>query len=167
VETRALLDYRKAYASSTDDGNGLARDLVAKERQERVPRRPLLVPDQTLALPHLARQHSHHEKSELGGRFGKHVGGVREWDLVFVGVGAVDVVEADSDLRHGLERALSCFEDLGVDGIAQRGDQAVDAALHFLVEQLLRRRLGALENVELIAALAQTVLGRITDARGG
>src|SRR5207248_2116285 len=81
--------------------------------------------------------------------------------------GAVDVVEADGNLRHNFERALPCFEDLGVDRIAKRGDQAVDAAINFLDDQLLRRRLGAMEDLELVAALTQTVLGRITDARGG
>ena len=43
----------------------------------------------------------------------------------------------------------------------------VDAALHFLDDQFLRRRLGSLKDLELVAALAQTVLGRIADAGGG
>ena len=43
----------------------------------------------------------------------------------------------------------------------------VDAALHFLDDQFLRRRLGTLENLEFVAALAQTVLGRIADAGSG
>ena len=151
VETRTLLNHRQADASGADDGDGLTGDLVAEERQERVPGRPLLFPHQALTLIHLARQHAHHEKSELGGRFGEHIGRVRERDLVLVSVGAVDVVEADRDLRHDLERALPCFEDLGVDGIAKRGDQAVDPAFYFLDDQLLRRRLGALEDLELVA----------------
>jgi len=93
-----------------------------------------------------------------------HVGGVREWDFVFVGVGAIDVVKAHGDLRHDLERPLPCFEHLSVDGIAQRRDQAIDAALHFLNDQLFRRRLGSFENFDFITTLAQSVLSRIADA---
>src|SRR5206468_7672566 len=167
VKTRALLDHCQADASGADDGDGLARDLVAKERQEWVPRRPLLLSHQPFTLPHLAREHSHHKKSEFGGRFSEDVGGVRERDLVLVGIGPVDVIEAHGDLRHDLERTPSGFEDLGVDGIAERGDQCVDAALHFLDDQLFRRRLGTLENFELVAALAKTILGWIADARCG
>jgi len=123
--------------------------------------------DQVLARIHFARQHAQHKKSELGRRFGEHVGGVREWDFVFVGVGTVDVVEADRDLCHDLERVFACFKNLGVDGIAERCDQPVDAALHFVDDQLLRRRFGTLENLQLVAALAQAVLGGIADAGGG
>src|SRR5213078_328299 len=97
-----------------------------------------------------------HEKSELGGRFGQHVGGIGEWNLVLVSVGAVDVVEADRDLRHDLKRVLLRF-----DRIAQRRDQRINAALYFLDDQILGRRLGALKNLELVTALAQTILRRI------
>src|SRR5207248_11142189 len=47
----------------------------------------------------------------------------------------------------------------------QRGDQAVDPALHFLDDQFFRGRLRSLKNLELVTTLAQTILGRITDAR--
>ncbi len=164
VEPGAFLDHRQADTSGADDGDRFASDLVTEERQERMPRRPLLFAHQAFAPPHLAREHAHHEKCELGGRFGKHVGGIRERDFVFVRVGAIDVVEADSDLRHDLERPLPCFKHFGIDRISQRGDQAIDAALHFLDDQFLRRRLRALENFEFVTALAKTVLGRITDA---
>ena len=165
VESGTFLDHRQADAARADDGDGFARDLVAKERQERMPRRPLLFAHQSFALPHLAREHAHHEKRELSGRFGEHVGGVRERDFVFVRVGAIDVVESDGDLRHDLERPLPRFEYLGIDRIAQRGDQAVDAALHFLDDQFLRRRLRSLEHLKVVTALAQTVLRWIADAR--
>ncbi len=165
VESGAFLNHRKANAASADDGDCLAGDLVAEEWQERVPRRPFLFAHQALALPHLARKHAHHEKRKLGSGFGEHVGRVRERNFVFVGVGAIDVVEPDGDLRHDLERPLPCFEYFGVDGIAQSSDQPVDPALHFPDDQLFRRRLRPLENVKLISALAQTVLRRIADAR--
>src|SRR5439155_25588331 len=165
-EPPGLLDHRKTDASRADDGDGLSRDLVAKEGQEWVPRRPLLVTHKALALPHLARQHAEHEKSELSSRFGEHVGGIGEWYLVLVSVGSIDVVEADGNLRHNLERALPCFKNFGVDRIAERCDQAVDAAFHFFDDQFLRRRLRPLKNFKLVAALAKTVLGRIADAGG-
>ena len=65
-----------------------------------MPRRPFLVAHEQFALPHFARQHSHHEKCEFCRGFGQHIGGVGEGDFVLVGVGAVDVVKADRDLRH-------------------------------------------------------------------
>ena len=167
VEAPALLNHRQSDASGANDGDGLACDLVAKEGEKRVPRWPLLLPHQALALPHLTSEHAHHEKCEFGCGFGEHVGCVRERNLVFVGVGPVDVVEADGDLRHDFERALPGFEDLSIDGIAQRRDQRVDAALHFLDDQLLRRRFWAREDRELVAALAQTVFGWISDAGRG
>jgi hypothetical protein len=43
-----------------------------------------------------------------------------------VGVGAVDVVESDGVLCYHFERADSGGENLGVDRIAQGGDQAID-----------------------------------------
>ena len=123
--------------------------------------------DQSLALPHFARENAHHKKSELGGRFRQHVSRVREWDFVSIGVGAVDVVESHCDLRHDLECSLPGFKYFGVDWIAQSGDQAVDAALYFFDDQLLRRRFRPLVNFEIIAALAHTVLGRVANARRG
>src|SRR5207247_730503 len=62
---------------------------------------------------------------------------------------------------------LPCFEHFGIDRIAERGDQSVDAALHFLDDQFLRWRLRSLKHFEIVSALAQTVLRRIADARGG
>ena len=97
-----------------------------------MPRRPLLFAHQTLTLPHFACEHAHHEKRKLSSRFSQHVGGVCERDFVFVGVGAIDVVEPHGDLRHDLERPLPCFKHFGVNRIAQSGDQAVYAAIHFL-----------------------------------
>ncbi len=100
VKPRTFLDHRQPNPSGADDRDRLAGDFVAEKRQKRMPRRPLLFPHQAFTLPHLTREHPHHEKRELGGRFGKHVGGVGERNLVLVGVSAVDVVEPDRDLRH-------------------------------------------------------------------
>ncbi len=100
VEPRTLLDHRQPNPSGADDRDRLAGDFIAEKRQKRMPRRPLLFPHQALTLPHLARQHREHEKSELGSRFGEYVGRVGEWNFVFVRVGAVNVVEPDRDLRH-------------------------------------------------------------------
>ena len=65
-----------------------------------MPRRPLLFPHEPLALPHLARQYPHHEKGELGRRFGQNIGRIRERNFVLVSVGTVDVVEANRNLCH-------------------------------------------------------------------
>ncbi len=167
VEPRTLLDHRQTDPPCTNDRDGFACDLVAEKRQERMPRWPLLIAHQALALPHLAREHAHHEKTELGRRFGEHVGRVGERDFVFVRVGAADVIEPDCDLGHDLECPLPGFENFGIDRIAQRRDQPVDAALHFLDDQFFRRRLGTLKNFERVTLLAQSVLRRIADARSG
>ena len=132
IEPGAFLDDRQTDAASADNRDGFARDLIAKEWQKRMPRRPFLFAHQALALPHFAREHAHHEKRKLGGRFGKHVGGVRERDLIFVRVGAIDVVKADGNLRHDFERPLPCFEYFSIDRVAQRGDQPIDSALYLL-----------------------------------
>src|SRR5207249_10330880 len=90
---------------------------------------------------------------------------VLKWDFLLVRVGAIDVVETDGDLRHDLERPLPCFEHLGIDWVAQRCNQSIDAALHFLDDQFLRWRLRSLKNFEIVPVLTQTVLRRIADAR--
>src|SRR5438128_9236484 len=71
---------------------------------------------ETLAVLHLARQHADPSIRDVGGGFREHVSRVRERDFVLVGVVAVDVVEADGDLRHDLKRPLPRFENFSVDG---------------------------------------------------
>ena len=94
-----------------------------------------------------------------------------ERNLVAVGVGAVDVVETDGELRDDFQRALAGFiltrtEDFGVDGIAQGGDQAVDTGLHFFDNQTLRRRFRLGINLDFVTALAQQV-DRFSDIASG
>jgi hypothetical protein len=122
-----------------------------------MPRAPLVFAQKFFGVPHPAGECAQHEESEFGGGFGQDIGGIGERDLVLVGVGAVDVVEADRDLRHDFQPDLPCFEYLRIDRIAQRGNQAVDAAADFFQDQLLRRRLGPGIDLDLIAALAQQV----------
>jgi hypothetical protein len=84
---------------------------------------------------------------------------------VFVRVGAIDVIESDSDLRHDLQAPLPCVEHLRINRIAQCGDQPINAAFHFFNDQFLRRRLGSLEHLEVVTARAQKVLRCVSDAR--
>src|SRR5262249_6888899 len=102
VESGTFFDHRQANAARANDGDGFARDLIAKEWQERMPRRPLLFAHESLAFPHFSREHAHHEERELSRGFGKHFGGISEWDFVFVRVGTINVIESDGDLRHDL-----------------------------------------------------------------
>ena len=44
--------------------------------------------------PEFAGERAHQEEGKFGGRFGQDVGGIGEWDFVFIGIGAVDVVES-------------------------------------------------------------------------
>ena len=117
----------------------LAGNFVAKERQIRMPRAPLVVAHEVLGGPEPARQAAQDEEGELGGGFRQHIGRMGEWNFVTIGVGAIDVVEADRNLRNYLQRALAGFEDLGINRVAQGGDQAVDTAADFLDDQALRR----------------------------
>src|SRR5437868_11137346 len=51
IEPGAFLDDRQTDAASADNCDGFARDLIAKEWQKRMPRRPFLFAHQALALP--------------------------------------------------------------------------------------------------------------------
>jgi len=141
VESCALFDQGQAYASGTDDGYSLAGDFVAEERKVGMPVAPAIFAGQMFGGPKFAGERAHQEESKLGGRFGQDVGGVRERDFVLVSVSTIDVVEADGELRYDFESTLSGGEDFGVDGIAEGGDQAIDAGLHFLDDQAFRRSL--------------------------
>src|SRR5947207_10662967 len=102
-----------------------------------MPSAPAVVANQSLARPHLACYRANHEKRELSRSFGERVSRVREWNFVAVGVSAIDVVEAHGNLRYNFQLALAGFEHLSVNGITQRGDEAVNAAFHLLDNQLL------------------------------
>ena len=122
VEAGALLDHGQANAAGADDGDRLAGDFVAQKRQVGMPIVPLVAASEVLGSPHFARQRAHHEEGEFGGGLGQNVGRVRKRDFVAVGVSAIDVVEADSDLGYDLQSTLAGFEDFGVDRVAQSRD---------------------------------------------
>ena len=75
-----------------------------------MPRRPPLFAHESLALPHFSREHAHHEERKLSRRFGEHIGRVRKRDFVLVRVGAIDIIESDSDLRDNLQCPLPRIE---------------------------------------------------------
>ena len=85
--------------------------------------------------PQFSRQGAHHEKCEFRGGLGEYVRGVGEGNLVAVGIGAVDVVEAHGKLGHNFQFAFARLEYFGVNGIAQGSDEPVDAGFHFLDNQ--------------------------------
>jgi len=91
---------------------------------------------------------------------------VRERDFVLVSVSTIDVVEADGELRYDFESTLSGGEDFGVDGIAEGGDQAIDAGLHFLDDQAFRRSLRTGIDLHFVSFVAENVDG-ISDVAGG
>ena len=68
---------------------------------------------------------------ELGCRVIQNFRCVCERDLVTVGVGAIDIVKANCDLRDHFQRAFTRFKHFCIDGVAQCGDQSVDAAGNF------------------------------------
>src|SRR5580698_3146437 len=121
VEAATLLDHSQADSSRADDRDGLSGYFIAKERKVRMPLSPLVVAREMFGGPHSSRQHAHHEERKFGSGFSQDVGSVGEGNLVAIGIGAVDVVEADGILRHDFEMTLAGFENLGIDGIAQRG----------------------------------------------
>src|SRR5271167_464529 len=124
-----------------------------------MPVSPLVVTRKMLRRPHFSRQHAHHEKRKLSRSFREHVGSVSERDLVTVGVGAVDVVETDGNLRHYLQTSLARLEYFGVNGVAQGGNQTVDAGFHFLDNQALGWRFGTGIDLNVISPFAQQIDG--------
>ena len=167
VEGHRLLHERLADPPRADDGYGLARDLIAQERQIGVPRSPAVLAHQALARVELARHAPEDQQAKLRRGFGENVGGVGEGNLVAVGVGAVDVVKAYGVLRHHFQRPTPRLENFGVDRVAQRGDEPVDAGAHLLDDQALGRRLDLVVDLDLVAAPAQEVKGVAANIAGG
>ena len=118
------------------------------------------------AVHSLSRQRAQHEKGEFRGGFGEHIRSVSKRNLVPVGVGAVDVVEAHGDLGDNFQFPLARFEHLGIDGVAQSSNQPIDAGLHFFDHQALRRRLRLRVHFDLVSPLAKQI-DRLTDIASG
>src|SRR5208282_1853201 len=91
---------------------------------------------------------------------------MRERNLVVVGIGAVDVIESYGVLCDHFERANSGGEDLSVDRIAQRGDQAVHARGDLINDQALRRSLGLAIDFKVVSLIAKNVEG-VSNIAGG
>src|SRR5208283_2785608 len=157
VESRALLDESEADAARAYDGDGFSGHLIPEKRQVGMPVVPFVFSRQVFGRPHLSGEIAHQEEGKFRRCFGEHVGSMREGDFVAIGVAAVNVVETDGDLGYHLERAGPSGEYFGVDRIAQRGDQAVDAGLYFFDDQSLGRRFGLRINLKLVTLLAKDV----------
>ena len=126
IEPGALLDHGQPDAPSSDDRNRFPRHFVAQKRQVGMPVVPFVFTQKMLCRPHLPGQRAQHEEGKLCRSFSEHVGGMDERNLIAVGVGAIDVVKADSNLRHHSEFSLARLEYFSVDGVTQGGNQAVD-----------------------------------------
>ena len=124
IEAGAFLDHGQSDTSRADDRDRFPGDFVPQKRQVRMPVSPLVLARQMLGRPHLAGQHAQHEEGELRSGFGENVGRMGERNLIAIGVGAIDIVKSDGNLGHNFQRVLAGFEDLGINRIAQRGDQA-------------------------------------------
>ena len=131
-----------------------------------MPESPLVVPGQVLRRPHSPCQRPQHEERKLRRRFGENVGRMGERDLVAVGIGAIDVVEAHRDLGHNLQRSLPCLEHLRIDLVAQRGNQSIDARSDFIEDDRFRRRFRMGIYLDVVSAAAQNV-NRLSDIAGG
>src|ERR1017187_3421274 len=166
IESGALFDQSEADTSGADDGDGLSRDFVAQKRQVGMPIAPTIFAGQMFGRPEFAGERAHQEEGIFGGRFGQDVGGMGERDFVLVGIGAVDVVKSDGVLRHYLEGAFSGGENLGVDRIAQGGDQAVDTRLHLFDDQALWRSFGLGIDFQVVSLVVEEVEG-VSDVAGG
>ena len=165
IEAGALLDQRQADSSGADHRDGLAGYLVTEERKIGMPRAPLVFANKVLAGPQFAGESSQDKEGKLGRGFSENVGCVGERDLVAVGIGAVDVVEADGNLGDDLELSLPCFKNLGIDLVAKSGDEAVDSALCFFYDERFGRGFRAWVDLNIVSALAQH-LDRVADVAG-
>src|SRR5262249_38744940 len=144
----------------------LACDFISKKGKERMPCAPLVLAHQALARPKLARDRAQNEEGKFCRGFRKYVCGIGERNLVTISVRAIDIVEADGELRHNFKLALARLKNLRVDRITKRGDQAVDAAGHLFHDDLLRRRLRTGIDFKLVVLLSQTVESRFTNVAG-
>src|SRR6516162_5784799 len=90
---------------------------------------------------------------------------MREWNFVFVCIGAVDVVEADGDLGYNLQRSLARFKNLGINLVTQSRNEAVDPRFNFFDDQAFWRSHGVGIDFNVVAALAQDVEG-VSDIAG-
>src|SRR3982074_470324 len=131
-----------------------------------MPISPAIFARQMFGGPELAGERAHQEEGKLRRRFGEDVGGIREWDFVLVGSGAVDVVKSDGELCDHFERAFSGSEDLSVDRIAQGSDQAIHAGLHLFDDQTFRRSFGPRIDLNVVSLVAKNVEG-VSDVAGG
>ena len=127
VKTGTFLDHRKTNAAGADNRDGFASYFVAEEGEIWMPESPFILASQMLGTPQFASQRPEHEERKLCGGFGQNVSSIRERDLAAVGVGSINVVESDSVLRDYLQGALAGLENLSINLIAERGDQAVDS----------------------------------------
>src|ERR1700681_3150579 len=124
-----------------------------------MPISPLILTRQMFGRPEFTSQSPHQEKGKLGSRLRKHVRGICKRNFIFVGVGAVDIVESNGELRHNSECALSGRKNLGIDGIAQSSNQSVNARLHLFDDQTLRRRFGLGIDLKVVTFFAKNVKG--------
>ena len=131
-----------------------------------MPGAPAVFAHQPLAGIELPRDAPQDEQREFARGLVQNVRGVREGNLVAVGVGAVDVVEADGVLGDHFEPPASGFENLGVNLVAQRRDQPVHAEANFLEDQTLRRRLQARVYFHVVTAPAQHGERLLADVAG-
>ena len=132
-----------------------------------MPISPLVVAGEMLGWPHLAGQHTQHEKGELRSGFGQNVGRVGERNFIAVGIGTIDIVKTDGNLGHNFQRIIARFKNLGINRIAECGDQPVNARLHLIDDQALRWRYRLRINLDFVSAIAQQVkrLSNITSRK--
>src|SRR5258708_13428806 len=119
-----------------------------------------------LGGPELAGERAHQKEGKLRRRFGQNVGGIREGNFVLIGVGAVDVVKSDGELRDHFERARSGSEDLGIDHITQRGDQAIHSGLDLFDNQAFGWSFGSRIDFHVVSLIAKNVEA-VSDVTGG
>src|SRR5271169_521968 len=166
VKPGALLDQGEADASGTDNSDCFPGDFVAQKWKVGMPIAPTVFSRQMLGGPEFAGERAHQEEGKLRRCFRQDVGGIGEWDFVLVGIGLIDVVKSNGVLCDYFERAFSGGENLGVDLIAQGGDQAFHAGFHFFYDQPFRRSFGLGIDLKIVSLVAKKVEG-IADVAGG
>src|SRR5215475_808370 len=141
VEAGTFLNHGQADSARADDGDRLSGDFIAEEGQGWVPESPFVLAREMLGTPQLAGESAHHEEGEFRGCLCENVGGIREWNVIAVRVGAVDVVEAHGILRDYLKIAFPGVEEFRVDLVPKGGDQAINPRLELFDDQAFWRRL--------------------------
>jgi hypothetical protein len=135
AEGRGAAGERLADPAHADDGEALAGQRAA-EKVGRPPAGPAALADKALSFAEPPQRHQDEGHGDVGGVLGKDVGRVGDCDAAGARRLEVDIVRADAVIGDQLQPRARALDQLGVEAVADIGDEDV-AAAHRLGETRL------------------------------